>query len=88
MSQLTVTCEADPTMQVDLSRDSDLESLCYIHDEGGGPRAAYAWAIGRVPQQTLFGEHQFFTADLDTNKVEDFIIAFYTAYNRRFGQRY
>jgi hypothetical protein len=31
---------------------------------------------------------QFFTADLDTQKVEDFIIAFYTAYNARFGLTY
>ncbi len=70
--------------KVDLTRDSDLESIRFIHDERGGPRAAYAWAIGRVPD---WGG-DFLTADLDTNAVEDFIIKFYTAYNARFGLTY
>lgn len=73
--------------QVDLTRDSDLQALRFAHDERGGPRAAYAWAIGRVPCHGPFKD-EFFTADLDTNKVEDFIFKFYNAYNQRFGTTY
>jgi len=82
---MTIQSLNDPAVCVDLSRDSDLESLRFIHDERGGPRSAYAWAIGRTPNQRGMN---FLTADLDTQKVEDFIIAFYTAYNARFGLTY
>lgn len=75
-------------LTADLTRDSDLQNLRYLHDEGGGPRAAYAWAIGRVPVRSAFGDYQFQTADLDTSAVEDFSIKFYTAYNARFGVTY
>lgn len=75
------------TPKVDLTRDSDLESLRFIHDERGGPRAAFAWAIGRIPTYGFFKD-EFFTADLDTTEVEDFIIKFYGAYNARFGLTY
>lgn len=88
---MTVQSINDPAVRVDLTRDSDLETLHFIHDERGGPRAAYAWAIGRIPMVPLHGTYrapEFFTADLDTQKVEDFIIAFYTAYNARFGLTY
>lgn len=84
---MTIQSINDPAVRVDLTRDSDLENLHFIHDERGGPRAAYAWAIGRVPFHGAFRD-EFFTADLDTQKVEDFIIAFYTAYNARFGLTY
>ena len=43
--------------------------------------SAYAFFLGRRDYPTN-------TADLDTNEVEDFIINFYTQYNRRFGTRY
>lgn len=72
--------------QVNLTRDSDLEAMRFIHDECG-PRALYAWAIGRVPTHGAFRD-EFFTADLDTNAVEDLSIKFYTAYNARFGTTY
>lgn len=75
------------TPQIDLTRDSDLEALRFIHDERGGPRAMLAWAIGRIPTYGFFKD-EFFTADLDTNAVEDFCIKFYTAYNARFGTTY
>lgn len=84
---MTVQSINDPAVRVDLTRDSDLESLHFIHEERGGPRAAYAWAIGRIPLHGKYRD-EFFTADLDTQKVEDFIIAFYTAYNARFGLTY
>lgn len=84
---MSVQSITDPAVHVDLTRDSDLETLRFIHDERGGPRAAYAWAIGRTPVQGVFRD-EFFTADLDTQLVEDFIIAFYTAYNARFGLTY
>jgi hypothetical protein len=73
----------DPAIQADLSRDWDLKTIRYFHDSWGGPRSAYAWAIGRAPSGM-----GFLTADLDTQKVEDFIIAFYTAYNAHFGKTY
>lgn len=74
---------------VDMTRDSDLHNLRWIHDECGGPRAAYAWAIGRIPLQgPLSTDTQFRTADLDASKVEDFIFKFYAAYNARFGAHY
>lgn len=78
---------AAPALRCDLTRDSDLELIRFLHDERGGPRAAYAWAIGRVPTCGFFKD-EFFTADLDTNAVEDFIIKFYTAFNARFGLTY
>lgn len=84
---MTVQSINDPAVRVDLTRDSDLENLHFIHEERGGPRAAYAWAIGRIPLHGMYRD-EFFTADLDTQKVEDFIIAFYTAYNARFGLTY
>jgi hypothetical protein len=88
---MTIQSLNDPAVRVDLSRDSDLQMLSFIHDERGGPRSAYAWAMGRIPQPNPVNPYmgdQFFTADLDTQKVEDFIIAFYTAYNARFGLTY
>lgn len=84
---LTARSEADPAKVIDLSSDSDLEILHFIHEHRGGPRAAYAWAIGRVPFHGPFKD-EFFTADLQTQKVEDFILAFYAAYNSRFGMTY
>lgn len=74
--------------QISLNRDSDLQTMRYIHDERGGPRAVYAWAIGRSMMPNAFGDFEFFTADLDTNAVEDFSAKFYTAYNARFGLTY
>lgn len=75
------------TPQVDLTRDSDLQNLRFIHDERGGPRAAFAWAIGRTPTHGTFRD-EFQTADLDTSAVEAFTMKFYTAYNARFGLTY
>ena len=80
-------------IKADLSNDDDLESIRRIHDNEGGPRAAYAWAIGRE-RETIYsifsGEtwKDYFTEDLDTDKVTDFIIDFYNAYNKRFGLTY
>ena len=84
---MTIQSINDPAVRVDLNRDSDLETLHFIHAERGGPRAAYAWAIGRVGCYGAYRD-QFLTADLDDQKVEDFIIAFYAAYNARFGRTY
>lgn len=73
-------------MQVDLTNDSDLLDVAFIHDNRGGPRAAYAYALGRTSIKYVYPLE--LTADLDTNKVEDFIIGFYTAFNQRFGPTY
>lgn len=73
-------------MRVDLTKDSDLLGLAFIHEHLGGPRAAYAYAIGRGSPKFVYPEA--LTADLDTNEVEDFIIKFYTAFNKRFGPTY
>jgi hypothetical protein len=62
--------------------DQELDYLQIIMDApGGGPRSAYAFHLGRRDYMTN-------TADLDTSKVEDFSIAFYTEYNQRRGVRY
>jgi len=62
--------------------DQTLDYLQIIHDgPGGGPRSAYAFFLGRMDWMTN-------TSDLKTSDVEDFIINFYSAYNRRFGTRY
>ena len=60
--------------------DQLLDSVQIVHDKSG-PRCAYAFYLGRKDYITN-------TADLDTTKVEDFAIAFYTAYNARVGHRY
>lgn len=73
--------------ELDLSCSDCLGALRFVHDKRGGPRAAYAMAIGRVPEHGLFKD-EFFTADLETNAVEDFIFGFYNAYNARFGRTY
>ena len=60
--------------------DQMLDYIQMVHDLDG-PRAAYAFYLGRK-------SYPYQTADLDTNEVEDFIIGFYTQYNKRFGVRY
>lgn len=57
----------------------ELEEIQKIHDQHG-PRVAYAWFTG---QKDIFD-----TVSLDTSKVEDFSIAFYTEYNKEIGFRY
>jgi hypothetical protein len=74
-------------MRVDLTKDSDLLNVAAIHDNRGGPRAAYAYALGRTSPKYVVYPMEL-TADLDTNEVEDFIIRFYTAFNKRFGPTY
>lgn len=76
----------DLANSLDQSSDQYLQTLACIHDLRGGPRAAYAYSLGRATTLQIYPYS--LTGDLDTNKVEDFIIAFYTAYNRRFGQTY
>jgi hypothetical protein len=68
------------SIQVPEFDDQMLDYLQIEHDHGG-PRSAYAFFLGRPDYTTN-------TADLDTREVEDFIISFYTQYNRRFGTRY
>jgi hypothetical protein len=58
--------------------DDRLANLRLIHDAGGGPRAAYRYWYGLSAD----------TGWYRTESVEDFIIAFYTAYNQRFGRTY
>lgn len=58
--------------------DRQLQDLRVIHDRYGS-RAIYAMALGRDFRDTR---------DLDTLEVEDFSIAFYTAYNSVFGITY
>ena len=82
-------------LHADLTNDDHLETIRKIHDNEGGPRSAYAWAIGReklergvhVGRETTY-YRDYITYDLDTNDVTDFIIDFYNAYNRRFGMTY
>jgi len=68
------------SLQIPEFDDQMLDYLQIEHDRGG-PRRAYAFFLGRKDYVTN-------TADLDTKDVEDFIIGFYTQYNRRFGCRY
>jgi hypothetical protein len=68
------------SFQVPKFDDQMLDHIQIIHDLDG-PRAAYAFYLGRRA-------YPYQTADLDTNEVEDFAIGFYTQYNQRFGQRY
>jgi hypothetical protein len=82
-------------LRADLTNDDHLETIRKIHDNRGGPRSAYAWAIGREELERgvhFLGETSYFyhylTEDLDTGKVTDFIIDFYNAYNKRFGITY
>jgi len=58
----------------------ELIDIAKYHDDWAfGPRHAYAYYIGRNPEDT---------ADLNTSDVEDFIIQFYTQFNAEFGLTY
>lgn len=57
-----------------------LDQVQLVHDNSG-PRTAFAYYLGR-------SDYMKNTADLNTTDVEDFIIEFYTEYNKAFGQRY
>ena len=58
----------------------ELLDIARLHDDWAfGPRRAYAYYIGRNPEDT---------ADLNTSDVEDFIIQFYTQFNAEFGLTY
>ena len=58
----------------------ELLDIARMHDDWAfGPRRAYAYYIGRNPEDT---------ADLSTADVEDFIIQFYTQFNAEFGLTY
>lgn len=74
----------NPDERLDLSREDVLNTIAFIHDREG-PRSAYSWSLGRSRDPNTY---RFHTADLDTQRVEDFIIAFYTRFNATFGQTY
>lgn len=57
-----------------------LDYVQMIHDNSG-PRCALAFYMGR-------DDYMSNTKDLETALVEDFSIAFYTAYNKENGTRY
>ena len=58
--------------------DGQLHIIQEIHDRRGGPRAAFA----------KFHNIEDSCPGIETEQVEDFIIAFYNAYNDRFYVRY
>jgi hypothetical protein len=58
----------------------ELLDIANLHDDWAfGPRRAYAYYIGRDPDDT---------AGIKTEDVEDFIIQFYTQFNAEFGLTY
>ena len=62
--------------------EAQLIDLQRVHDNLGGPRSALAYYQG----QDIFSNRN--TTHLVTEDVEDFIIEFYTQYNRRISRRY